>query len=125
MSRGPGAIERGVLDALAAYGRQMARTRAERAVWLQRQPKKIQALLATDDNDALDAISLAELIFRGKPSKAQLGSVRRAIRRLAARGTIVDVPGAAPIFATRSRTMWRLADRPPVGQKNFPTTPSP
>ena len=65
MSRGPGATERGVLAALARYG-------------------------------PMNATELAQDIFglwgtlKLEPTAAQLGSVQRAIRHLAARGVIVD-----------------------------------
>src|SRR5215813_13491675 len=65
MSRGPGAVERGVLDALARYG-------------------------------PMNATELAQDIFglwerlELEPTLAQLGSVQRAIRHLAARGVIVE-----------------------------------
>src|SRR5215469_12981031 len=65
MSRGPGVVERGVLDALARYG-------------------------------PMNATELAQDIFglwerlELEPTLAQLGSVQRAIRHLAARGVIVE-----------------------------------
>ena len=79
MSRGPGAIERGVLDALARYG-------------------------------PMDATELAQDIFglwgtlQLEPTAAQLGSVRRAIRHLAARGVIVEY------FSGSGRRYWQLAE---------------
>ena len=77
MSRGPGAVERGVLDALARYG-------------------------------PMNATELAQDIFglwerlELEPTLAQLGSVQRAIRHLAARGVIVEYYGG--------RKYWQLPE---------------
>ena len=65
MSRGPGAVEWGVLDALARYG-----------------PMNATEL-------ARDIFGLWERLEL-EPTLAQLGSVQRAIRHLAARGVIVE-----------------------------------
>jgi hypothetical protein len=79
MSRGPGAIERGVVGALARYG-------------------------------PMDATELAQDIFglwgtfQLEPTAAQLGSVRRAIRHLAARGVIVEY------YSGSGRRYWQLPE---------------
>ena len=79
MSRGPGATERGVLAALARYG-------------------------------PMNATELAQDIFglwgtlKLEPTAAQLGSVRRAIRHLAARGVIVEY------YRGSGRKYWQLPE---------------
>src|SRR5262249_19042919 len=79
MSRGPGATERGVLAALTRYG-------------------------------PMNATELAQDIFglwgtlKLEPTAAQLGSVLRAIRYLAARGVIVEYYGGS------GRKYWQLPE---------------
>jgi len=79
MSRGPGATERGVLAALARYG-------------------------------PMNATELAQDIFglwgtlKLEPTAAQLGSVQRAIRHLAARGVIVEY------YRGNGRKYWQLPE---------------
>jgi hypothetical protein len=79
MSRGLGATERGVLAALARYG-------------------------------PMNATELAQDIFalwgtlKLEPTAAQLGSVRRAIRHLAARGVIVEY------YRGSGRKYWQLPE---------------
>jgi hypothetical protein len=79
MSRGPGAIERGVLSALTRYG-------------------------------PMNATELAQDIFglwgtlELEPTAAQLGSVRRAIRHLTARGVIVEYDSGS------GRKYWQLPE---------------
>ena len=77
MSRGPGAVERGVLDALARYG-----------------PKN-------STEHAQDIFGLSERLDL-EPTMAQLGSVRRAIRHLAARGMVVEY------YSGSGRNYWQL-----------------
>lgn len=110
MSRGPGKIELGVLDALARHSRNTASIQAEQvaAAAKRRWPKKRLAEMHRNERAALDAISIAQLVFRSFTlTKAQLGSVRRAIRRLAARGTLVEDPD--PTVQVGKRTSWLLA----------------
>src|SRR5215472_154033 len=79
MSRGPGAAERGVLAALARYG-------------------------------PMNATELAQDLFglwgtlKLEPTAAQLGTVRRAIRHLAARGVIVEY------YRGSRRKYWQFPD---------------
>ena len=79
MSRGPGATERGVFAALARYG-------------------------------PMNATELTQDIFglwgtlKLEPTAAQLGSVRRAIRHLAARGVIVEY------YRGSGRKYWQLPE---------------
>ena len=70
MSRGPGAVERGVLHALARYGPMNATELAQ---------------------DIFELWGTLEL----EPTAAQLGSVRRAIRHLAARGVTSNTSAEA------------------------------
>jgi hypothetical protein len=111
MSRGPGKIELGVLNVLARFSRITADIHAEQlaAATKRRWGKKRVAEIHRTERASLDAISIAKLVFRmdmfSRPTKAELGSVRRAIRRLAARGTLVEDPDP-----DGKRAQWLLAN---------------
>jgi hypothetical protein len=87
MSRGLGAIERGILDELSSYGMRDAHQ------------------LARDIYGTYEAC-LAEIVTGEEIclTAAQIGSVRRALRRLAKRG-VIQPHG---LTFNRRRTAWRL-----------------
>lgn len=116
MSRGPGKVELGVLDVLAIFSRNLADVKAEQiaAAAKRRWGKKRLAEIHKDARASLDAITIAQMVFRmdrfSRPTKAELGSVRRAIRRLAARGTLIEDPDRKEDGGGTSRAQWLLAN---------------
>lgn len=82
MSRGPGAVERGILDALAES--RWSRTAADLA-----------------DHVFQPGLDPARGFL--SPTASQIASVRRALRRLVARGTIVEAR------KWQGQATWRLA----------------